>query len=70
MIDRNKNYCSIHHLYYKGDVCPFCLAEKHERMSKSYYQKPKDENKEKVNDDKPIEVTEDILQKLSQHFKK
>ena len=69
MVDRNKNYCATHHLYYKGEVCPFCLAEKHERMSKSYYQKPKEENP-KVKEDKPIEVTDDLLKKLNAHFKK
>ena len=68
MIDRNKNYCATHHLYHKGEVCPFCLAEKHERMSKSYYQKPKDEDQ--TVKDKPIDITDDVLQKLNAHFKK
>lgn len=69
MINRNKNYCEIHHLYFKGEVCPFCIAEKHERMSKHYYQSPKKKETE-IKDDENFEVTDDVIAKLQNHFKK
>ena len=42
----DKKYCEIHHLYYAGDICPFCQSEKYERMSHKYNHKPKKEKKE------------------------
>ena len=70
MINRNKNYCEIHHLYFKGDVCPFCIAERHERMSKHYFQKKEKEDNSDKTSDENFEVTEDIISKLQKHFNK
>ena len=27
-----KKLCSIHHLYYNGDVCPMCISEKYDNL--------------------------------------
>jgi len=63
-----KKYCEIHHLYYSGGICPFCQSEKYERMSRNYTYKPKREKKE--DSTKPVEITEDVLEKLKKHFAK
>lgn len=63
-----KKYCEIHHLYYTGDICPFCQSEKYERMSHKYNHKPKKEKKE--DSTKPVEITEDVIEKLKKHFEK
>ena len=67
-----KKYCEIHHLYYAGSICPFCQSEKYERMSRNYTHNPKRKKKEEKKEDstKPIEMTEDILEKLKKHFAK
>ena len=63
-----KKYCEIHHLYYSGDICPFCQSEKYERMSRNYTHKPKKEKKEDSTN--PVEITEDVIEKLKTHFAK
>ena len=63
-----KKYCEIHHFYYFGDICPFCQSEKYERMSHKYNHKPKKEKKE--DSTKPVEITEDVIEKLKKHFEK
>ena len=63
-----KKYCEIHHLYYTGDICPFCQSEKYERMSRKYTHKPKKEKKE--DSMKQVEITEDVIEKLKKHFEK
>ena len=64
----DKKYCEIHHLYYSVGICPFCQSEKYERMSRNYTYKPKMEKKE--DSTKPVEITEDVLEKLKKHFAK
>lgn len=63
-----KKYCEIHHLYYSGDICPFCQSEKYERMSRNYNYQQKREKKEYRT--KPVEITEDVLENLKKHFAK
>lgn len=63
-----KKYCEIHHLYYSGGICPLCQSEKYERMSRNYTHKSKREKKE--DSTKPVEITEDVLEKLKNHFAK
>ena len=63
-----KKYCEIHHLYYSGGICQFCQSEKYERMSRNYNNKPKKEKKD--DSTKPVEITEDVLEKLKKHFVK
>ena len=63
-----KKYCEIHHLYYSGGICQFCQSEKYKRMSRNYTHKPKREKKE--DSTKPVEITEDVLEKLKKHFVK
>jgi len=64
----DKKYCEIHHLYYSSGICPFCQSEKYERMSRNYTHNPKREKKEYS--EKPVEITEDVLEKLKKHFVK
>jgi hypothetical protein len=64
----DKKYCEIHHLYYSSGICPFCQSEKYERMSRNYNHKPKKEKKD--DSTKPVEITEDVLEKLKKHFAK
>ena len=64
----DKKYCEIHHLYYAGDICPFCQSEKYERISRKYTHKPKKEKKE--DNMNPVEITEDVIEKLKTHFAK
>ncbi len=64
----DKKYCEIHHLYYSSGICPFCQSEKYERMSRNYNHKPKKEKKD--DSTKPVEITEDVLEKLKKHFVK
>ena len=71
-----KPYCETHHLYYNGDVCPFCQSEKMAKIIKSNnpqpidpFKKPKKFNKSKKTD-KEIDLTPDIIEKLQNHFKK
>lgn len=64
----DKKYCEIHHLYYSSGICPFCQSEKYERMSRNYNHKPK--KKKKDDSTKPVEITEDVLEKLKKHFVK
>lgn len=59
-----KNYCEIHHLYYKGDVCPLCLAEKHNNLLR------KNTKSEGKNEKKDEQVTDEMLDKLKKHFGK
>ena len=63
-----KKYCEIHHLYYSGNICPFCQSEKYERMSRNYNHKPKREKKD--DSTKSVEITEDVIEKLKKHFTK
>lgn len=63
-----KKYCEIHHLYHSGGICPLCQSEKYEHMSRNYTHKPKEEKKE--DSAKPVEITEDVLEKLKKHFAK
>jgi len=63
-----KKYCEIHHLYYSGCICKLCQNEKYERMSRNYTHNPKIEKKEDSTN--PFEITEDVLEKLKEHFAK
>ena len=66
-----KKYCEIHHLYYSGGICPFCQSEKYERMSRMYKPKPKKQEKSKKEESsEPVEITDDVINKLRNHFKK
>jgi hypothetical protein len=66
-----KQYCATHHLYYESSVCPFCQSEHHERLEKAYQPKKTVVKKfVEQKDDKPIEITDDVLSKLQNHFKK
>ena len=64
----SKKYCEIHHLYYDGDICPFCQKEKYERMSHAYHTTQNKENSKKSNE--RFEITDDVINKLRDHFKK
>lgn len=65
-----KQYCTVHHLYYNGSVCPFCQSEYYERLERSNNKKPSVKKPLNKKDDKPIEITDDVLSKLQNHFKK
>ena len=67
----DKKYCEIHHLYYAGGVCPFCQSEKYERMSRMHNPKPKKQEKQKKEESsEPVEITDDVINKLRNHFNK
>jgi uncharacterized Zn finger protein (UPF0148 family) len=66
-----KKYCEIHHLYYTGGICPFCQSEKYEHMSRMHNPKPKKQEKPKKEESsEPVEITDDVINKLRNHFKK
>lgn len=67
----DKKYCEVHHLYYAGGICPFCQSEKYERMSRMHNPKPKKQEKTKKEESsEPVEITDDVINKLRNHFKK
>lgn len=64
-----KNYCETHHLYYNSAICPFCQNEKNEKLLKANTvktKKAKTETEKKTDDT----ITDDVLEKLKNHFKK
>lgn len=63
-----KKYCETHHLYYTGIVCPLCQSEKYDKMMEKYGKKDHKVKNETdtVSKDKPL--TEDVLNKLKNHF--
>lgn len=63
-----KKYCSTHHLYYNGELCPFCQSEKYERMSRKHISHPT--NKDNKDKSEKMELTEDVINKLRNHFSK
>jgi SpoVK/Ycf46/Vps4 family AAA+-type ATPase len=66
-----KKYCETHHLYYSGDICPFCQSENYERMSRLHNHKYKKQEKPKKEESsEPVEITDDVINKLRNHFKK
>lgn len=65
-----KKYCEIHHLYYAGDICPFCQSEKYERMSRKYTHNPKKKVEKKEDSERQGKITEDVINKLKKHFAK
>lgn len=32
-----KNYCSVHHYYYNGSFCPYCMADKSSILYEKVY---------------------------------
>lgn len=58
-----KNFCTTHHFYYTGHVCPLCEKERIDKMAKRFSGKEKQEVKEE-------EVTDDMLQLLVNRFNK
>ena len=36
---KSKNFCSIHHFYYSGQLCPFCLSDKVVALGKKFSNK-------------------------------
>lgn len=36
-----KKYCTIHHLWYKGNECPMCCSERVAKLEKKFMQKRK-----------------------------
>ncbi len=64
-----KYYCEIHHLYHNSAICPFCQNEKNEKLLKANTvktKKVKTETEKKTDDT----ITNDVLEKLKNHFKK
>lgn len=61
----NKKLCPIHHFYFKGVECPFCLSERLKKFEEKYQS-----NGDKMTNkkDNPKEVTEDMLAKLKAKF--
>ena len=61
-----KNFCSIHHFYYNGGVCPLCEKERIDRMVDLYG--PKEEQTIKEEKVKDREINEDDLARLVNKF--
>lgn len=63
-MDNNKTYCAVHHFFYSGKNCPFCLSDKTEMMAKKFEKKK--ENKK----DNGKEATKEEIGKLLDKYRK
>lgn len=66
----NKNYCSIHHLYYSGNECPMCREERTAIYVKKYGEANVSTVKEEKNkkENKSREINEEDISKLMEKF--
>lgn len=60
-----KHFCSIHHLYYNGIVCPLCEKERIENLVNRYNKQISNGKKAK----NEREITENDIEKLKNKFK-
>lgn len=69
MVNKAKNYCEIHHYYYEGMMCPFCLSDKSAALSKKFYKECKVKvAKNKSNKKEDRDITEEDIAKLMDKF--
>lgn len=65
-----KNYCSVHHYYYNGLACPYCMVDKSSILYEKVYKgndsikEKKSNTKEKVNK----AITQADLDKLVEKY--
>ena len=60
----DKKLCEIHHLYYRGNVCPICDEERIAKLSKKYCDNKPNVKKEKQD----REINEDDIARLIEKF--
>jgi len=64
-----KKFCETHRLYYTDELCPFCQKDKFDKLNKEN-SRDKQINKPTKKQNKNEEITQDLLLKLKDHFKK
>lgn len=71
MANEDKRYCDIHHYYYKGHICPFCLSDKTQALARKYNTGDMNESKtvtKKEKDNNDREITAEDFERLINKF--
>lgn len=64
----NKNFCTIHHLYYNGNECSLCRSERLKFYDSKYNVKANHIKKDKIPNNSDREITKDDIFKLKNKF--
>lgn len=64
----DKNFCTIHHLYYNGEECSLCRSERLKYYANKYNTKANYIKKEKVADNSDREISKEDILKLKNKF--